>query len=152
MIVRIKIMQITYLDIWSMLLSGQVSHTMRAIQVTYFGILKTLCQFLPYRRKITHHPLLIGYFHKLIWMQDVGYNTLHLHVTESRTSITQILCTSESSPINDKDPQLNRQFPFGIDLNKILPDLLILRTKAEKPNIQFSQHIPYRCKQSKRTV
>ena len=30
--------------------------------------------------------------------------------------------------------------PFGIDLNKILPDLLKLRKKADKPDIQFSQH------------
>ena len=34
----------------------------------------------------------------------------------------------------------NRQFPLAVDLNKILLDLLKLRTKAEKPNIKFSQH------------
>ena len=84
-----------------------------------------------------------GFLHKLIWMQDLGYNTLHLHVTESKTSIPQISCSSESSPINGKGPHLNRQFPSGIDLNKIVPDLLKLTTQAEKPNIQFSQHIPY---------
>ena len=33
------------------------------------------------------------------------------------------------SPINDNDAELSRQFPFGIDLNKILPHLLKLRTK-----------------------
>ena len=38
------------------------------------------------------------------------------------------------------DAELIRKFPFGIDLNKILPDLLRLRTKAEKPDRQFSQH------------
>ena len=43
-------------------------------------------------------------------------------------------------PTNDKDAQLNRQFAFGTDLNKILPDLLKLRMEAEKPDIQFSQH------------
>ena len=37
------------------------------------------------------------------------------------------------------DAELNIKFPFGIDLNKILPDLHRLRTKAEKPDIQFSQ-------------
>ena len=92
---------------------------------------------------MTHHPLRNGFLHKLIWMQDLGYNTLHLHVTESKTSIPQISCSSESSPINGKGPHLNRQFPSGIDLNKIVPDLLKLTTQAEKPNIQFSQHIPY---------
>ena len=38
------------------------------------------------------------------------------------------------------DAELNRKFPFGFDLNKILSDLLRLRTKAEKPDIQFSQY------------
>ena len=38
-----KKIQIPYLDIWSMLLSGQVPHIIGAIQVTYFGISKTLC-------------------------------------------------------------------------------------------------------------
>ena len=96
--------------------------------------------------------MLLGFSHKLFWIQDVGYNTLHLHVTESRASISQSSRTRESSPINGKCPHLNREFPFGIDLKKIVPDLLKLRRKAEKPNIHFSQHIPYRCKQSKRTV
>ena len=84
-----------------------------------------------------------GFLHKLIWMQDLGYNTLRLHVTESKTSIPQISCSSESSPINGKGPHLNRHFPSGIDLNKIVPDLLKLTTKVEKPDIQFSQHIHY---------
>ena len=38
------------------------------------------------------------------------------------------------------DAELNRKFPFDINLNKILPDLVRLRTKAEKPDIQFSQY------------
>ena len=79
-------------------------------------------------------------------MQDVGHKILHLHVTQSTASITLSSCTSELSPTNDKDAELYRQFPFGIDLNKILPDLLKLRIKGEKPDIQFSQQIPYRCK------
>ena len=37
------------------------------------------------------------------------------------------------------DVELIRKFPFDIDLNKILPDLFRLRTKTEKPEIQFSQ-------------
>ena len=59
-------------------------------------------------------------------MQNVGCHMLHLYVAQQ-------LSTS------GKDAVLNSQFPFGIDLNKILPDLLILRTKAEKPDTQFSQ-------------
>ena len=38
------------------------------------------------------------------------------------------------SPNSDKDAELNRQFPFGIDLNKLLP---VVRMKAEKPDIHF---------------
>ena len=49
-------------------------------------------------------------------------------------------CTSQVSPTNNKDAELNRQFPFCIDLNRILPVLLKLKTKAEKPDTQFSQH------------
>ena len=39
------------------------------------------------------------------------------------------------------DAELKRKFSFGIDLNKMLPDLLRLRTKTEKPGIQFSQYL-----------
>ena len=35
------------------------------------------------------------------------------------------------------DAELNRKFLFDIDLTKILPDLLMLRTKAEKPDLPF---------------
>ena len=38
------------------------------------------------------------------------------------------------------DAELNRKLPFDIDLNKILSDLLRLRTKTEKPDIPFSQY------------
>ena len=37
------------------------------------------------------------------------------------------------------DAELNRKFPFDINLDKILPDLLRLRTKTQKPE-QFSQY------------
>ena len=37
--------------------------------------------------------------------------------------------------------ELNRQFPFGIDLNKISPDLLKLKTKAEELDMEISQHL-----------
>ena len=64
-----------------------------------------------------------------------------LHFTCSSTAaITLCSGTCELSPTIDKDAELKRQFPFGIDLNKNLPDLLKLSIKAEKPDIQFSQH------------
>ena len=50
------------------------------------------------------------------------------------------------------DAEQNRQFPLAIDLNKILPDLLKLRTKAEKSDIQFSQHTYVKVPQAQLTV
>ena len=41
-----------------------------------------LVQTLSYRRKITYDLSLIGFFHRLIPMQDVGHNMLHLHVAQ----------------------------------------------------------------------
>ena len=41
------------------------------------------------------------------------------------------------------DAELNRKFPFYIDLKNILPHLLRLRTKAEKPEIQYSLVVIY---------
>ena len=37
--------------------------------------------------------------------------------------------------------ELNRKVSFGTDLNKILPELLRLIMKAEKPDIQLSTHM-----------
>ena len=73
------------------------------------------------RMKVTYNLLLIGFFHKLISMQDVRCNMLRLTFS-STASIILRLCTSELSPNNDKDAELNRQFLFGIDPNKILQD------------------------------
>ena len=65
---------------------------------------------------------------------------LHLHVACQLPSLHMHQCLI--SRTNDNDAELKRQFPFGIDLKKILPDLLLkLKTKAEKPDIQFSQHV-----------
>ena len=58
----------------------------------------------------------------------------------SATAITLSSCISELSPSNDKDAGLNKQFVFYIDINKTLPDLLKLRTKAEKHDAQFSKN------------
>ena len=69
-----------------------------------------------YRRKITYHPLCIGFFHKLISMQEL-LGILHLNVAKSTAAITLSLCTSELlSPPSDKNVELNRQFPFDIVL------------------------------------
>ena len=76
---------------------------------------------LPYGRKMTYHPMLIGFLHKLFSMQDLRHNIFHLPCG-STTAITTSSCASESSPTNDKDAALKRLFPFVIDLNKILPD------------------------------
>ena len=38
------------------------------------------------------------------------------------------------------DVELNSPYPLGIDPNKVLPDLLKLRTKGAKPYIPFSKH------------
>ena len=66
MIKHKKIMQIPYLDKWSMLLSGQVTH--RSNSSHLFWNLKdhVLVQKLSYRRRITCDLLLIGFFYKLI--------------------------------------------------------------------------------------
>ena len=39
------------------------------------------------RMKITYHQLLVGFFHNLISMQNVGYNMLSLHVDQQLPSL-----------------------------------------------------------------
>ena len=96
-----------------------------------------LVQILSYNRtKITYHLLLIDFFHKLISMQDVAHNMLHSHLAQQMPPL--YMHQWVISPTNDNDAELNRKSPFGIDLSEVLPDLL--RMKAEKPGIQFSQH------------
>ena len=140
---HIEMMQTPYIDIWSMLLSGQVPYRM-SNSSHLFGSLESnpaLVHTLSYRRKITYRLLLIGFFHKLISMQDTGHNMLHLYVAQQLPSLFMHQWQWVISTANDNDAELNRQFPFGIDLNKTLPPVLLkLRTKAEKPDIQFSQH------------
>ena len=61
--------QTAYLDIWSMILSGQVFHRLKeAIQVTCSAISRRPCaeHRLSYRRKKTYQLLLIGLLYKLI--------------------------------------------------------------------------------------
>ena len=76
----IKMVQIPCLDVWSMHLSEPVLHRLiEAIQATCFGIL-------------------IGLFHKLISVQDIGH-MLHLHVAQQLPSLKQSSCTSDLSPL-----------------------------------------------------
>ena len=110
-----------------------------AIPVSCFGIYledPVLVQTLSYRRKITYYLLLIGFFHKLISMEHVEHNILHLHVRQQLSSL--YMHQWVISPTNDNDAELKRQFPFGTDLNKVLANLFKLRTKTEKPDIKFS--------------
>ena len=107
----------------------------QAIKVTCFGISKSLCQFkhcaIKEEEKRTTHL-------------NAGCWTCVAFICSSTNRLTAAIslgsCTSEFSPISDKDAELNKQYPFGIDLNKILPDLFKLRTKAEKSYIKFLQH------------
>ena len=46
-------------------------------------------KYCPVGKKITYQLLLIGFFHKLISMQDVGHNLLHLHVAQQLPSFKQ---------------------------------------------------------------
>ena len=92
-----------------------------------FGILKTLCYFKD------PLPLRTGFSHKMRSMQYV-WHMLHLIVAR-QILITLSSCTSEFSSISGKDAELNRQFPLGIDLNKILP---VVRIKAKNSDIHFS--------------
>ena len=73
-------------------------------------------------------------------MQDVEHNMLNLHVDQHLSLLEVHAPASYLQGTMTTDAELNRKFPFGIDLNKILPDLLKLRTKAENPDIQFSQY------------
>ena len=98
-----------------------------------------LVRTLSYRQKVTDHLLLIDLFHKLI--QGVGHNMLHLDMQlNSCHHCTLSLHTPVSYlPPMTTDAELSRQFPLAIDLKKKWPDLLKLRTKGEKLDIQFSQ-------------
>ena len=56
-------------------------------------------------------------------MQNVGHNMLHLHVAQQLPSIILSSWTSDLSPTNDKEAELNQQFPFSIDLKQSIARL-----------------------------
>ena len=62
-----KMIQIPYLDISSMLLSGQEPSTSNFSHLFWNLEDPVLVQTLSYRRKITYHPLLIGFFNAGYW-------------------------------------------------------------------------------------
>ena len=81
MIGHIKMRQ-AFHDIWLMVLSGQVLHTSNSSLLFLNFEDSVLVQTLSYRRKLTYQPLLIGFFHELIPVQDVVHNMLHLNVAK----------------------------------------------------------------------
>ena len=76
-------------------------------------------QTLSYRRKITNHPLLIGFPHQLISMQDVVHNYVAFKCSLIAV-ITLSLCTGELVSLTIyKDTELNEQFTSDNYLNKL---------------------------------
>ena len=75
---HINIVQKPYLDIWSMLLSAQVPHISNSSHLFWNLKELVLVQTQSYRKKITYHPLRIGFSRKLISMHDVGHNMFTL--------------------------------------------------------------------------
>ena len=62
---------------------------------------------------------------------DFNAGSCHNYVaTESTlaTTITLCLCTNNLSPTNGKDAEVNKQFPFGNDLNKIFKEKEVTET------------------------
>ena len=63
---------------------------------------------------------------------------LHLHVHQQLPN-TLSSCNSELSQVPMTiDVELNRKFPFGIDLNKILSDLLRLRKNEGREAVNYA--------------
>ena len=56
-------------------------------------------------------------------MQNVGHNMLRLHVAQQLPSIILSSWTSDLSPTNNKEAELNQQFPFNIDLKQSIARL-----------------------------
>ena len=65
-------------------------------------------------------------------MQDVGRNMLHLYVAQQLPPITLSLWTSDLSPINDEDAELNQQFPFSIDLKQNIARLTQVKNEGKE--------------------
>ena len=77
---HIKLMQIPYLDMCSVLLSGQLPNTRNSSHLHWNLKDPVLLETLSYRIKITYHLLMIGFYHKLILMQDIGHNICYIYM------------------------------------------------------------------------
>ena len=139
MIEYIKLLQIIhYLDKCPMLLSGQVLHRGN-LSYLFWNLEKTLRNLL-YRREITYQLLLTGLFHKLISVQVVGHNMLHLHAAQQlpplrfmhqvHLSYQQQWCWAEQAIFIWHFSKQN--------ISKLR--VLKLRMKTENPDIRFLQN------------
>ena len=90
MIEHIKMMQIPYLDIWSMFLSGQVPHNEQFKSLVLESRRPYVSSNTVLSEKNNLPPILIGFFHKLISMQDVGHNMFHAFTFNSTAAISLI--------------------------------------------------------------
>ena len=127
MVEHIKMMQIPYLDIWPILLSGQVPHRINSSHLFWNLEDPVLVQTLFYWRKITHQLLLIVFFINLfqcrmlsiiccIYMQ---FNSFH----HSKFMHQWVIPRNNAA-------ELHRQFIFAIDLNKIFARLTQVKNKG----------------------
>ena len=64
-------------------------------------------------------------------MQNVGHDMLRLHVAQQLPPITLSSWTSDLYPINDKDAELNQQFPFSIDLKQNIARLTQVKNEGK---------------------
>ena len=141
---NVKMMAIPYLCILSMFLSGQVPHRSNWIHLFWNIKDPVLVQTLSYRKKITYNVLLIGFFHKLISMQDVGHNMLHLHIAQQ----LPLLYIHQLLPITMMLSWTDRQCPFGIDLI----DLRLTQVKNKGRKACHTMFTTYTSKRFKGTV
>ena len=64
-------------------------------------------------------------------MQNVGHDMLRLHVAQQLPPITLSSWTSDLYPTNDKDAELNQQFPFSIDLKQNIARLTQVKNEGK---------------------
>ena len=67
-------------------------------------------------------------------MQDVGHSMLHLHVAQQLPPNTLSSRTMDHDlyPTNDKDAELNPQFPCSIDLKQIVARLTQVKNEGKE--------------------
>ena len=65
---------------------------------------------------------------------------LHLHVAQQLSPITTSSWTSDLSPTNEKDAELNQQFPFRTDLKQNIARLTQVKNEGKEVWHNFSQY------------